>query len=147
MENGDLLGDDGLQTPITVSLFTDRVAWADDPLPEYLPGQFSDRRGWWGDLARPDGRDRPIGSRLWLLFREKELAEVVARAEDYVKECLSWLPPLGGAFTAQAFDERPGRLRLEVEASLPGQTERTLRWNALLDYTEARVVELLGTRY
>ena len=65
MENGDLLGDDGLQTPITVSPFTDRVAWADDPLPEYLPGQFSDRRGWWGDLARPDGRDRPIGGRLY----------------------------------------------------------------------------------
>ena len=146
IENRDLLGDEGLQTAVTVSLFTDRVARPDDPLPEYLPGHYSDRRGWWGDLCRENGRSRPIGSRLWLLFREKELPEVVARAREYAAESLSWLPLLGGGFTAEAFDDRPGRLRLEIEASLPGPTERTGRWTAFLDYGEIRRVELLGAR-
>ena len=62
--DGDLLGDDGLMTAVTVSLFTDRLAREDDPLPESMPGKEPDRRGWWGDLVRLDGRANPIGSRL-----------------------------------------------------------------------------------
>lgn len=146
IKDDDFLGDEGLQTAVTVSLFTDRVARADDPLPEYLPGHLSDRRGWWGDLSRENGRSRPIGSRLWLLFREKELAETVRRAEDYAKESLAWLPLMGGAFQAQAFDDRPGRLRIEIEASAPEPTERSQRWTAFLDYSGPTRVELLGTR-
>ncbi len=146
IKDDDLLGDEGLQTAVTVSLFTDRVARADDPLPEYLPGQVSDRRGWWGDLTRENGRARPVGSRLWLLFREKELPETVRRAEDYAKECLAWLPALGGAYRAEAFDDRPGRLRLEIEASLPGPAERSQRWTAFLDYSGPTRIELLGAK-
>jgi len=147
IENDDLLGDEGLMTAVTVSLFTDRVARTDDPLPEYLPGHFSDRRGWWGDLIRENGRSRPIGSRLWLLFREKELAETVRRADDYTQECLAWLPLQGGAFEAQAFDDRPGRLRVEIEAKGPGQAQRSWRWTAFVDYSGPVRVELLGARY
>ena len=80
IEDGDLLGDDGLMTAVTISVFTDRLARDDDPLPESMPGQVSDRQGWWGDLMRLDGRAAPIGSRLWLLNREKETQEVVNRA-------------------------------------------------------------------
>jgi phage gp46-like protein len=145
--DNDFLGDEGLQTAITVSLFTDRVARVDDPLPEYLPGQVSDRRGWWGDPVRADGRSRPIGSRLWLLFREKELPEVVHRAREYAAESLSWLPALGGASRVEAFDDRPGRLRIEIEAAGPKPTERSNRWTVFLSYNEPRRVELLGIHY
>ncbi|MDL2226540.1 phage GP46 family protein [Deltaproteobacteria bacterium OttesenSCG-928-M10] len=147
IENRDFLGDEGLQTAVTVSLFTDRVARADDPLPEYLPGQKSDRRGWWGDLSRENGRSRPIGSRLWLLFREKELPETVRRAREYAAESLAWLAAAGGAYAVEAFDDRPGRLRLEIEAAGPGPTERSSRWTAFLTYAEPRRVELLGRRF
>ncbi|SPX13542.1 phage protein GP46 [Escherichia coli] len=59
----DMLTDDSLTTDVTISLFTDRRSLDSDTLPD----GSDDRRGWWGDSYR----DRPIGSRLWLLSREK----------------------------------------------------------------------------
>ena len=72
-----------LQTAVLLSLFTDRVAEADDVIPDGT----SDRRGWWGDA----GQSNPIGSRLWLLDRAKGTAETVASARDYIAEALQWL--------------------------------------------------------
>ncbi|MDR1308634.1 MAG: phage GP46 family protein [Deltaproteobacteria bacterium] len=132
--DGDLLGDEGLASAITVSLFTDRLAREDDPLPGAMPGQKADRRGWWGDLGRDDGRSSPIGSRLWLLDREKELPETVNRAREYAAEALAWLEALGGSYTVEARDERPGRLALDVAAGLAGPDRRTDSWTAFLDY-------------
>ncbi|WP_213977480.1 phage GP46 family protein, partial [Serratia marcescens] len=59
--NGDLINGDDLQTAMIISLFTDRVARDDDDI------DGEDRRGWWGDM----GEDHNIGSRLWLLRRQK----------------------------------------------------------------------------
>ena len=83
---GDLVVDDGLQTAIIISLFTDRRAADDDVLPQ--PG--GDRRGWWGDTYAQIPGDL-IGSRLWLLEREKDLPAVLARAQEYAQEALQWL--------------------------------------------------------
>jgi phage gp46-like protein len=83
---GDLVADDGLKTAVILSLFLDRRARPDDRLPQ----DGSDRRGWWGDIASTDD-DGPIGSRLWLLEREKRLPSVVARAREYCEEALAWL--------------------------------------------------------
>lgn len=81
----DLLTDDGLQTALIISLFTDRRV-SDG---EELPAGEIDRRGWWGDLGGlPSDR---IGSRLWLLNREKTLPEVVARANEYAREAVQWI--------------------------------------------------------
>jgi len=61
-----------------------------------LPAEATDKRGWWGDAlsvqvnGRPVSDDR-IGSRLWLLSREKQLQSVVERARHYCKEALAWL--------------------------------------------------------
>lgn len=82
----DLQTDEGLQTAILVSLFTDRRASPDDE----LPAGETNRRGWWGDVA-PEVPGDVIGSRLWLLFREKKLAEVIVRANEYAREALQWL--------------------------------------------------------
>lgn len=142
--DGDLLGDEGLTTAVTVSLFTDRVARPDDPLPAAMPGREADRRGWWGDLLELDGRVNPIGSRLWLLNREKELQEVVNRAREYAEESLAWLKRLGGDYTVAAKDVRPARLRIDIEASSPGQSRKTSKWTAFLDYSEPYRVELKG---
>ncbi len=81
----DLLTDDGLETAILISLFTDRRVSTDEELPI---GEIH-RRGWWGDLGGlPSDR---IGSRLWLLNREKVLPVVLTRAHEYAKEAVQWL--------------------------------------------------------
>lgn len=77
--------DDGLETAVIISLFTDRRANEDDELPS-----GDDKRGWWGDsYANVDGD--LIGSRLWLLAREKQMASVVDRAKTYAEEALRWM--------------------------------------------------------
>lgn len=86
----DLDSDNGLQTAVIVSLFTDRRAEPDDELPD----GSSDRRGWWAD-AYPDIEGDRIGSRLWLLAREKDMQSVVNRAREYTEEALAWLVDQG----------------------------------------------------
>lgn len=78
--------DDGLETSLIISLFSKGRARVDDELPY---GDTS-RGGWWGDTYSDVAGDR-IGSRLWLLDREKQLPEVVARAREYAREAVQWL--------------------------------------------------------
>ena len=80
--DGDLAVDQGLQTAVILSLFTDRLAAPDDALPTSDPN----RRGWWGD----DPAD-PMGSRLWLLKRAKAIEETRQRAMEYCRESLAWM--------------------------------------------------------
>jgi phage gp46-like protein len=75
-------GDD-LLTAILISLFTDRQANPEDVIPD----GSDDPRGWCGD----EGRSVPIGSRLWLLEREKQTQETLNRAREYIVEALQWL--------------------------------------------------------
>ncbi|WVR18343.1 hypothetical protein y223_00063 [Bordetella phage PY223] len=82
----DLQTDEGLQTAILISLFSDRRASPDDE----MPAGETNRRGWWGDV-HPEVPGDVIGSRLWLLFREKKLPEVIARANEYARDALQWL--------------------------------------------------------
>ncbi|EQB31960.1 phage GP46 family protein [Sphingobium ummariense] len=86
IEGGDLATDDGLRTAVIMSLFTDARAREDDPLAD----PTADRRGWWGDCANADRNDR-IGSRLWLLAREKVVPATATRATDYCREALAWM--------------------------------------------------------
>ena len=79
-------------TAVAVSLFTHRTAEADDPLPHFA----SDRRGWWGDLDAAEIRGgTPIGSRLWLLSREKQTEATRLRADEYIREALQWMTDIG----------------------------------------------------
>jgi phage gp46-like protein len=88
----DLGSDADLRTAIIISLFTDRLALPDDRLPDPTTG---DRRGWWGDTSNDPPEN--IGSRLWLLSREKWTNEVRLRAEDYAREALAWVTADGVA--------------------------------------------------
>lgn len=84
INQADIALDDSLCTAVIISLFTDRRALDSDILPT---GANSDKRGWWGDSFNT----RPIGSRLWLLSREKQLSSVLHRAKNYATEALAWL--------------------------------------------------------
>jgi phage gp46-like protein len=66
--NGQLVMDDGLETSVILSTFTDRRSEDSD----VLPNGGDDRRGWWGD-AFPEIPGDVLGSRLWLLSRTKDI--------------------------------------------------------------------------
>jgi phage gp46-like protein len=144
VQDDDLVGDEGPVTPLTISLFTDRAASPDDRLPDERPGVVGDRRGWWGDLARDGGRTYPIGSKLWLLFREKELPDVVARAQEYARACLDWIRREKGNYSIAAQDMGKGRLKLEGSAHIEGDTEYSKRWIALFNLSEPYKIEIRG---
>lgn len=83
-----------LVTAVAISLFTHRTALEDDRLPDEAS---TDRRGWWADheadAIYPGAT--PIGSRLWLLKREKQTEETRLRAHDYIVEALAWMTDIG----------------------------------------------------
>jgi len=85
IEPPDLASGHDLSTSVLISLFTDRLADEDDSLPD----NTGDRRGWWGDTGPQP--QRHIGSKLWLLTREKATNDVRLRAEDYAREALAWM--------------------------------------------------------
>lgn len=129
VSGGALTADSDLQTAVLISLFTDRRAEADDPLPD----QMASRRGWWGDAL---GKRR-IGSRLWLLSREKQLREVVNRAREYAEEALAWLVDEGIAkrVTVQAEIVQAGviglAIQIERNQAPPARFRYELAWKQL----------------
>ncbi|MBG6243174.1 MAG: hypothetical protein EKE20_15745 [Candidatus Symbiopectobacterium sp. Dall1.0] len=119
LSRGDLNGGDDLQTAILISLFTDRKARKDD--------QYEgDRRGWWGDT----GEESNIGSRLWLLNRQRLTTKIAQRAEDYAAEALKWLIDDGvvAAISTEAHIVFPSRLYLTITYLKPGETETLLKF-------------------
>jgi len=84
----DLETESGIRTAVIISLFTDRRANNDDVLPD---PNSTDKRGWWGDLASPDVEGDRIGSRLWLLSREKTVETTVPKTKGYITESLEWM--------------------------------------------------------
>lgn len=100
--------DDGLETAVVISLFTDRLAGEGE-------APSVDRRGWWGDAYAEVPGDR-IGSRLWLLMRAKQTPQVLGQAELYCREALQWLIDDGVASAVDVAAEwtRSGMLGLQI---------------------------------
>jgi len=86
-DNGELTIEDGLETAVIMSLFTDGRASIEDTLPD---SGSEDRRGWWGDQVA-EVKDDEIGSKLWLLERSTTIQETLINAEIYIKDCLQWM--------------------------------------------------------
>lgn len=85
VSRNDIVQDEGLETAVIVSLFTDRRIRVDE-----LPATETDRAGWWGDMI-PDVEGDQIGSKLWLLRREKQTQQTLIRYQEYSEEALQWL--------------------------------------------------------
>lgn len=119
-DGGSLVTEETLQSAVIVSLLTDRRAAPDDRLPaDARPNNPvpPDRRGWVGD-AFDNGR---IGSRLWLLYREKQTEETRKRAIFYARESLQWLLDDGhvNVIEVSATWNGIGRLEIVVRLTLP----------------------------
>lgn len=114
---GGLLKEDSLTTAVIISLMTDRRAEPDDRLPEddgrtrAIP---LDRRGWAGDALSTDGHR--IGSRLWVLAREKQTEETRRRAIEFAHEALQWLidDRIASRITITAEWGKIGRLNMQI---------------------------------
>lgn len=117
--SGDVLSGDDLQSAIIISLFTDGLARSDDNIDE------SYSRGWWADL----GSDYNIGSRLWLLNRQKLTVSIAKQAEDYAGEALKWLIDDGVVSYIEVGTQivYPNRLNMIIRYHRPGD-ERDLRF-------------------
>lgn len=115
-DSADLITESGLKTSIIISLFTDRRVEASE-----LPEGETDRRGWFGDAIEAQGTADPVGSRLWLLSREKQTDEVLSRAEEYCKEALQWLLDDGIAKSVEVAVEftRDGLLGIAIQIQKP----------------------------
>ncbi len=121
---GDLAPDDGLQTAVVISLFSDARVEADLP-----PGQV-DPRGWWGDAGTDDG----TGSKLWLARPSKAQGALPARVEAWALEALQWLLDDAAATAVEALAEWGARNRLDllVTVTLPAGDRREYTFNDLL---------------
>ncbi|WP_039659694.1 phage GP46 family protein [Pantoea sp. MBLJ3] len=90
---------DPLTRAVIVSLFSWRKAEADDN-----PTQDN---GWWGDSFPTTQNDR-IGSRLYLLSREKLTNKTALKAREYISQALQWLVDDGVAVRVDVTAERTG---------------------------------------
>lgn len=123
--SADTERDDGLQTAVILSLFTDRRCDPDD-----LPPEENDLRGWWGDVVPPVDGDQ-IGSLLWLLKREKQLASVVAKARDYAQAALQWMidDKIASKVDVEAAIIRRGVLGIGVTITRPRGAQVSFRYD------------------
>lgn len=120
---GDLQGGDDLETSVLISLFTDRRAEASDRIPDGT----TDRRGWWGDA----GSTYPIGSRLWLLSRAKQVSKTLTDAQGYCTEALQWMIDDGVVASVSAACSFIGRGALGILINLydqDGSMIATYQW-------------------
>lgn len=115
LAGGDLAIDEGLESAVLVSLFTDRRA-------RELPQGETDPRGFWAE----DTDDR-WGSLLWTLARGKLTPENVERARSYAREALAWLVEDGILERVEA-DVSAGASFLALEVRLV--RGRATRWPA-----------------
>lgn len=134
LKNGDLEQDDGLETSVILSLFTDRRV-----TDEELPTGQTNKRGYWADKYSTVDGDK-MGSRLWTLARSKRLAETLRRAEDFAKEALAWMIEDGVATsvtaTANFVEGTTNAWSLEIGIQKP--SGRTSRYQVLWDKQELK---------
>lgn len=124
---GDYLPDDGLETAVRLSLYTDRRADSGDILPD---GQ-TDRRGYWADAFAPGDA---FGSRLWLLARAPRTQATLDRARTYASEALQWLvtDQIAAAVSVTADWSGPGgALAITPTITRPGLAPTSYRYSGL----------------
>ena len=112
-----------LERAVIISIFAWRRANPDDTLPG------SEKMGWWGDTYPEIENDR-IGSRLWLLTREKITQTTLIKAREYVEEALQWLID---DRIAESIDVRVERLGIDTIAvstiiKKPKENETNIRF-------------------
>lgn len=110
--NGDLKISQGLESPLLVSLFSDRRAFEDEVAdPER-------RRGWIGDDLLPAVDDR-FGSGLWLYEQARLTPDIQQSVRYEAESALRWLTEDNIVATATAqISSDPARRRMTLDVTL-----------------------------
>ena len=118
-ENGDLAAEDGFDTAIIVSWFTDARA------PENLVAIPEHRRGWLGDAASPvEGRS--LGGLLWLIDQRRLTQKTENDTVDFGRKALNWFTDDGLLNRIDVDVERISKTGIRLGAimtALNGKTE------------------------
>ena len=132
IKNGDVVRDDGLETAVTISLFTDRRVTEEEK-----PYLANSKRGYWGDLFSEIDGDK-MGSRLWTLEREKRTTEVLRRAEDYTREALQWLIDDGVVLSISAIASYDNNKFINIDVKIIKPLGNESRYKILWDKQELK---------
>lgn len=122
----DIALDDGLETSVMLSLFTNR--------------RQDGVGGWWGDAVGGIHGDE-MGSHLWTLAREKDTPTVLKRAAEIARAALAWMVTDAVAArvecTTESLPLRAGRTMLALavtihrpEVSSPAVYKYSYNWAA-----------------
>lgn len=132
IEESDLKADNGLETAVAISLFTDGRVSEED-----LPDLEKRKRGWWGDMF-PDIDLDKIGSRLWTINRSKVTVETLRRSEELCKEALQWMieDALADAIIIESEYNDNKQLIINIEITRPDEEDE--RYSVLWDNQEIR---------
>lgn len=102
---------DNLSRSVVISLFTWQRASQSDEVDN------DQRMGWWGDTFAENKGDK-IGSKLWLLLRQKVTDETLLRGQEMADDALQWLVEDGICTDVSVSIERdsndPNRINLSV---------------------------------
>ena len=103
---------DSLSRAVVISLFTWQRASQSDEVDN------DHRMGWWGDTFAENKGDK-IGSKLWLLLRQKITDETINRAQEYAYDALKWLIDDGICsyitVNVERDEDDPNRINLDVQ--------------------------------
>ncbi len=130
--DGDLASDDGLETAVAISLFTDKRV-----TDEELPFGHKTKKGWWGDMYPEIDLDK-IGSRLWTLDPGKRTNDTLRRSEDFAKEGLKWMLEDGIANTINVNSEYNENMHLIINIEIIRPDGLTSSFEVLWDAQEIR---------
>jgi len=128
LEAGDLVDESSLESALLLSLFTDARATVEEL--ERYGGE--NPRGWWGDADAVVPGDI-FGSKLWLLEREVDTRETLARAREYAEQAVAWIVADGLADSVPVLAEYPRRNMLALQVSpmrtrTPGRERFAFVW-------------------
>ena len=125
LDGNDLLIDQGLQTAVLISLFTDAQAQPGDTIPDGT----TDARGWWGDLPLLSDADAAgadyIGSGLWIVVERGVIVDDTLRqVETRAGQSLAWMQADGvaGTITAVAVSPNPGWIETYINIAQGAET-------------------------
>lgn len=85
IENGDFKTSAGLESPLVVSLFSDRRAYSDEGIGDSLR-----RRGWLGSTI-VGGTDHNFGSGLWLYSQARMSQDTINGVRSEAEAALEWM--------------------------------------------------------
>jgi phage gp46-like protein len=119
LDDGRLDERQALASAVIIALGTDGLAERDDPLPD---PDSTDRGGWWGDTDAAEIWEGawPIGSRLWLLKRDKiadpgsQRGATTTRVDRFIREALQPFLDLRIASRLDVKVERVGLERIDA---------------------------------